>query len=168
MRLKLLICSVLCMCTSFVMTSCDPNWALLPSYGCSLVIDNTLGYPVSMKTNFDIQNGSIVTVGEEITHVIDPHISPTLVLVHYRYLGRTHTPFEDIWKHNGDEPVYFLFYRLNPETYEEEEAIADWGEDSIFFEERSWYKEYGGEEHYDEDNHSVDFFKLTFSLADNL
>ena len=51
------------------MTSCDPNWALLPSYGCSLAIDNTLGYPVSMNTNFDIQNGSIVTVGEDMTQM---------------------------------------------------------------------------------------------------
>ena len=115
----------------------------------------------------NIKRQSLVTDEEEITHIIDPLISSTLVLVHYRYLGRTHTPFEDIWKHNGDEPIYFRFYRLNPET-DEEEVIADWGEDSIFFEERSWYKEYGGEEHYDEDNHLVDFFKLTFSLADNL
>ncbi len=148
------------------MTSCDPPWMVTTSFGCSLVIDNCFEHPVSLKTNFDIQNGSIVPGGEEITHVIESFSRPKLAP--YLFLGRTDTPFDDIWKHSGDESIYFRLYRLNPETYEEEGLMADWGEDSIFVQEKSWRMEYGGEEHYDEDNHPVDFIKWTFSLADNL
>jgi len=88
-------------------------------------------------------NGCVYPDGEK-EQILPPF--DTLYLVSNLPFGHAmNLKFENFWKNSSTEPIYYRLYKLNPETYEEEEMLKDWEQESAFFDVKSWeFKEVAG------------------------
>ncbi len=130
MRLQILIYKSLCIVAGLLMMQCPGGFEYqYVAYNCSMEIHNDTDYPVTLHLNFDPQSGRLYTFGE-VRYIIDVDSRPyynILYIVEDRYMERTKMhPFQAIWKTPNDEIVYCKLYRLNPNTYEEEELLGEW------------------------------------------
>ena len=165
MRSKALIYSAFSILL-LTLSSCDPEDARYPAYCYSLIINNDLGYPVSLYCNFDTDGrGGIYAEGDMEHYICYPQVG--FFLFSDNYLPKTNTPFEYLWNRYDKQNLKCKLYRMNPDTSEDEELLAEWGCGSPFFNEDSWSLEsYQG--YYHNETELITICQWTFSLADNL
>lgn len=160
-----LINSLLCIAASLLMTECNVEhhyW-----YRCTMEIYNDTDYPVALHMNFDPQNGSMYTFGE-IRYIISE--DSLLGLIEHRYLNmeeKNYPVFDNIWETPDNETIYCKLYRVNPDTYKEEELLAEWNssqsDESSLFNAKSWREDW----HFDYTN-MVGIYEWKFYINEHL
>ena len=151
-----------------VLMSCDPftQESIYPSHRYSFEILNDTEFPVRIHMNFDLENNSVYTIGENSVII---NKGESYSFIRDRFFESNTNPFKTAWKGISSNKLYLAAYVYSYESSQDISLIRRWdnqSENNEFFKEEYWsLKEWDNDP---ADEYNIHHFVWTFIITKNL
>ncbi len=150
-----------------LLMSCDPfpTESVYPSHCYSLEILNDTEFPVRIHMNFDLENNSVYTIGENSVII---NKGESYSFIRDRFFESNTNPFKTAWKGISSNKLYLEAYVYSYESSQDVSLVQQWNnqsENNELFQEEYWIlKEWDNDP---SDKYNIHHFVWTFTLSNN-